>query len=56
MKLEIDHLMQHFSQGSAASHIKLFFKQIERHGRWMHSCAVQLKYVDRDHMLLAYSL
>jgi len=58
-----NHLMQHFSQGSGVSHITLFFKQTERHGRWMHSCQVQLKYVDKDHnlttlvcRLLAYSL
>lgn len=44
-----EHLMQHFSQGSGISHIKLFFKQIVRHGGWMHSCHLQLKYVDRDH-------
>lgn len=47
-----DHLIQHFSQGSGVSHIQLFFKQIERHGRWMHSCHVQLKFVDRDHNLM----
>jgi hypothetical protein len=47
-----DHLMQHFSQGSGVSHIKLLFKQIERHGRWMHSCHVQLNYVHRDHNLV----
>jgi len=46
------HLIQHFSQGSGVSHIQLFFKQIERHGRWLHSCHVQLKYVDRDHNLM----
>ena len=47
-----DHLIQHFSQGSSLSHIKLFFKQIARHGRWMHSCHVQLNYVDRNHSLM----
>jgi hypothetical protein len=46
-----DHLIQHFSQGSGVRHIKLFVKQIVRHGRWMHSGYVQLKYVDRDHSL-----
>ena len=48
----IDHPIQHFSQGSAVNHIKLFFKQIERHGKWMHSCDVQLKCVDMDHNLM----
>jgi len=48
----IDHPIQHFSQGSAVSHIKLFLKQIERQRRWMHSCDVQLKCVDTDHSLM----
>lgn len=47
-----DHLIQHFSQGSGLSHIKLFFKQTVRHGRWMHSCHVQLNYVDGNHSLM----
>jgi hypothetical protein len=29
------HLIQHFSQGSGVSHIQLFFKQTEMHGKWM---------------------
>jgi hypothetical protein len=41
-----DHPIQHFSQGSGVSHIKLFFKQIERHGRWQVdaflSCAAEV--------------
>ena len=47
-----DNPIQHFSQGSDVSHTKLFCKQIERHGRWMHSCHVQLQYVSKDHNLM----
>jgi hypothetical protein len=35
-----EHLTQHFSQGSGIRRIKLFFKQIVRHGSWMQSCCV----------------